>query len=313
MCSHTSIDVVISSILNRWWIEIINKGWSVIIHVHRLWGICVTWLFFFITLSAWALWTSWVYDSTTRIGLVIERLLRIELLVSIAHSLFILLVSIPSSEWCSILTKAWRPIACWSFVKCYRSKCLFAPSGCIWNHRPSTTVSIVSPTNSWITRPNTEITSIRVTWISTLALTFSCTDVIFAIRPSLHTTSPAIGCRCWLLCNFLISIFWGCSCHLLTPTRGCTLRYLRRISICITVVGCSLCIFLYLFFVQILYLGGWIWTINYTFPKSSSFFIATSYSFRFCLCCPILILVMWVLLFHLLLYAAISWLLRARL
>ena len=250
MCYHTPIDVVIRAITNRWGIEIINEGRSIVIEMHRLWSIRVAWLFFFITLSGWALGTSWIYDSSTRIGLVIERLLRIELLVSIAHSLFILLVRISSIEWGSILTKAWRSITCRSFVECYRRKRLFSSSGSIWNHWTSTTVSIVSPsTDSWITRPNTEITSIRVTWISTLTLTFPCTDVVFAIRTSLHTASPTIGCWCWLLSNFLLCIFWRCSCHLLTPTRSCTLRCLWRISTSVTVVGCCLCIFLYLFFV----------------------------------------------------------------
>ena len=250
MCDHTSIDVVIHAIANRWGIEIINEGWSIIFEMHRLLGIHVPWLFLSITLSGWTLWTPWIYDTSTRIGWVIKWLLRIELLVSIAHSLFIFLVRISSIEWCSILTKAWRSITCWSFMECYRCKRLFASSGSIWNHWTSTTVSIVSPsTNSWVTRPNTEITSIRVTWISTLALTFPCTDVMFAIWPSLHTASTTIGCRCWLLCNFLLCIFWGCSCHLLTTTRGCTLRSLWRISTRVTVVGCSLCIFPYLFFV----------------------------------------------------------------
>ena len=250
MCDHTSIDIVIHAITDRWGIEIINEGWSIIFEMHRFLGICVPWLFLFITLSRWALWTSWIYDSSTRIGLVIKWLLRIELLVSIAHSLFILLVRISSIEWCSILTKARRSITCWSFVECYRCERLFASSGSIWYHWTSTAVSVVSPsTNFWITRPNTEITSIRVTWICTLAFTFPCTDIMFAIRPSLHTASPTVGRGCWLLCNFLLCIFWRCSCHLLTPTGGCTLRCLWRISTSVTVVGCSLCIFSYLFFV----------------------------------------------------------------
>ena len=250
MCDHTSIDVVIRAITNRWRIEIINEGWSIIFYMHRLRGICVPWLFLFITLSARTLGTSWIYDSSTRVGLVIKRLLRIELLLSISHSLFMLLVGISSIELCSILTKAWWSITCWSFMECYRSKRLFASSGSIRNHWTSTTVSIVSPSsNSWVTRPDTEITPIRVTRISTLAFTFPCTDIMFAIRASLHTASPTVGSGCRLLCNFLLCIFWRCSCHLLTPTRGCTLRYLRRISTSVTVVGWSLCIFLDLFFV----------------------------------------------------------------
>ena len=250
MCDHTFIDVVIRAITNRWGVEIINKGWSIVIKMHRLWGICVYWLFFFIALGGRALWTSWIYDPSTRITLVIKWLLRIELLVSIAHPLFILFVRIPSIERCCILSKAWRSITCWPFVEGNRCERLFAPSGSVWNHWTSTAVGIMSPsTNSWITRPNTEITSIWVSWISTLALTFPRTDIMLAIRPSLHAAGPTIGCRCWLLINFLLCIFWRRSCHLLTPTRGCTLRCLWRICTSVTVVGCSLCIFPYLFFV----------------------------------------------------------------
>ena len=250
MRDHTSIDVVICAITNRWVIEIINEGWSIIFEMHRLRGICISWLFFFITLGARTLGTSWIYDSSTRIGLVIEWFLRIEFLFSITHSLFILLLNISSIKRGSILAKAWRSITCWSFMECHRGKRLFASSGSIRNHWTSTTVSIVTPSsNSWVTRPDTEITPIRVTRISTLAFTFPCTDIMFAIRSSLHTANPTVGSRCRLLCNFLLCIFWRCSCHLLTPTRCCTLRSLRGVSTSVTVVGCSLCIFLDLLFV----------------------------------------------------------------
>ena len=61
--------------------------------------------------------------------------------------------------------------------------------------------------NARVAGAYTEVTPVTVARVIALTFTAPVFDVLFAIRPSLDATSPAVGSRGWVCDHFLIAIF----------------------------------------------------------------------------------------------------------
>ena len=69
--------------------------------------------------------------------------------------------------------------------------------------------------NARVAGADTEVTAVTVARVIALTFTAPVFDVLFAIRPSLYATSPAVGSRGWVCDHFLITIFGGSPCYFL--------------------------------------------------------------------------------------------------